>query len=262
VRAPFGGQAPSGIPLELVSDAVLGDVDTIELACLWSDELGTADAWYRLLNVGVPIAPSAGTDAMVDFFRTMAIGTTRVYVRVPGPLTMDRYLAGLKAGRSFVTNGPLLQFTVGGFAPGDVVTPSDAPIPWELHVASSLPFNRVEVLVNGEVVWSQEGPMQPGAQSYRGTLKAPSGGWIAARAHGGAIAWPAMDSYPFAHTAPLWFGSIGSTDAVAAGNAAKELMAALDVAEQRVQQSYGEAPATTILGRIKDARQKLGAYLR
>ncbi len=47
-RAPFGGDAPRGIPLELVSDAVLGDVDTIELACLWSDELGTADAWYRL----------------------------------------------------------------------------------------------------------------------------------------------------------------------------------------------------------------------
>lgn len=38
VRAPFGGEAPRGLPLELVSDAVLGDVDTIELACLWSDE--------------------------------------------------------------------------------------------------------------------------------------------------------------------------------------------------------------------------------
>jgi TolB protein len=75
VRAPFAGKSPTGVPLELVSDAVLGDVDTIELACLWSDELGTADTWYRLLNVGAPIVPSAGTDAMVDFFRTMAIGT-------------------------------------------------------------------------------------------------------------------------------------------------------------------------------------------
>jgi hypothetical protein len=30
------------------------------------------------------VTPSAGTDAMVDFFRTMAIGTTRVYVQRAG----------------------------------------------------------------------------------------------------------------------------------------------------------------------------------
>ncbi|HUE88309.1 MAG TPA: CehA/McbA family metallohydrolase [Vicinamibacterales bacterium] len=262
VRAPFGGDAPRGIPLELVSDAVLGDVDTIELACLWSDELGTADAWYRLLSVGVPIAPSAGTDAMVDFFRTMAIGTTRVYVKVPGPLTMEGYLAGLKAGRSFVTNGPLLRFTVGGAEPGDVVKPTDAPTAWELQVASSLPFERVEVLINGQVVWSGDGLTQPGTQTYRGTVTAPAGGWMAARVHGGVTAWPAMDSYPFAHTAPLWFGSIGSTDAAAASAAARELLAALDVAEQRVRQSYGETPTPTLLGRINDARLKLAIHAR
>jgi TolB protein len=262
VRAPFAGKAPTGIPLELVSDAVLGDVDTIELACLWSDELGTADAWYRLLNVGVPIAPSAGTDAMVDFFRTMAVGTTRVYVKVPGQLTMDRYLAGLKGGRSFVTNGPLLQFTVAGAEPGDVIKPSNGSTSWELHVASSLPFEKVEVLVNGEVVWASQGRTQAGAQTHRGTLTAPAGGWIAARVHGGVNAWPAMDSYPFAHTAPVWIGSVGSTDPAAARRAAGDLIMALEVAEVRVKQAYGDASAPVLLGRIAAARQKLEALVR
>jgi TolB protein len=262
VRTPFGSDTPVGIPLELVSDAVLGDVDTIELACLWSDELGTADAWYRLLNVGVPIAPSAGTDAMVDFFRTMAIGTTRVYVRVPEPLTMDRYLAGLKAGRSFVTNGPLLQFTAGGGEPGDVIKPAAAPTAWRLEVASTVPFERVEVLVNGQVVWTGDGLTQPGAQTYEGTLTAPAGGWIAARVHGGVTVWPAMDSYPFAHTAPIWFGAIGSTDPAAAALAANELLAALDVAEQRVKTAYADTPTPALLGRLRDARQKLAVYTR
>jgi TolB protein len=262
VRTPFGGDTPVGIPLELVSDAVLGDVDTIELACLWSDELGTADAWYRLLNVGVPIAPSAGTDAMVDFFRTMAIGTTRVYVRVPEPLTMDRYLAGLKAGRSFVTTGPLLQFTAGGREPGDVVPPAAGPTAWQLQVASAVPFERVEVLVNGQVVWTGDGLAQPGAHTYEGMLTPPAGGWIAARVHGGVTAWPAMDSYPFAHTAPIWFGAIGSTHPAAAALAAKELLAALDVAEQRVKTSYAETPTPTLLGRLRDARQKLAVHTR
>jgi TolB protein len=262
VRAPFAGKAPTGIPLELVSDAVLGDVDTIELACLWSDELGTADAWYRLLNVGVPIAPSAGTDAMVDFFRTMAIGTTRVYVKVPGELTMDRYLAGLKSGRSFVTNGPLLQFTLNGAEPGDVVKPSSGSTSWELQVASGLPFERVEILVNGEVVWTGPGLTEAGAQTHRGTLTVPAGGWIAARVHGGVTAWPAMDSYPFAHTSPVWIGSIGSTDPAAARRAAGELLMALEVAEGRVKQAYGDASAPVLLGRIAAARQKLEPLVR
>ena len=262
VRTPFSDKSPIGIPLELVSDAVLGDVDTIELACLWSDELGTADAWYRLLNVGIPIAPSAGTDAMVDFFRTMAIGTTRVYVKVPEPITLERYLAGLKAGRSFVTNGPLLQFRVGAVEPGGVISATDSPAAWTLSVASALPFERVEVLVNGEVVWSGEGLKQAGTQTYRGTATAPAGGWIAARIHGGVTAWPAMDSYPFAHTAPLWFGAIGSIDHTAARRAASDLLAALKVAEGRVQQAYAEAPAKTLLGRIAAARQKLEELTR
>ena len=262
-RTPFGGDAPRGIPLELVSDAVLGDVDTIELACLWSDELGTAEAWYRLLNVGARVMPSAGTDAMVDFFRTMAMGTTRVYVRVPGSFTMERYLEGLKAGRSFVTTGPLLQFRVGGREPGETLTPAGGgQTPWELSVASAVPVDKVEILINGEVVWSGQGAKAGSLQTYSGSIVIPAGGWIAARAHGGTTEWPAMDSYPFAHTAPLWFGSAGSTDPAAASKAATDLLAALTVAEARIKQSYGETDTPVLLGRIAQARQKLQGLVR
>lgn len=260
-RTPFGEKGPSGLPLELVSDAVLGDVDTIELACLWSDELGTAEAWYRLLNVGATVAPSAGTDAMVDFFRTMAIGTTRVYVKVAPPVTMERYLAALKAGRSFVTTAPLVQFTVGGVEPGDVVRP-DGQRAWTLDVSSTVPYERAEILVNGEVVWSGPGLAKAGTQSARGSLTLPSGGWIAARVHGGATTWPGMDSQPFAHTAPVWIGAIGRTDSAAAKRAATDLLAALDVAEGRVRQAYRDAPAATLLGRISAARDKLAPLAR
>ena len=256
-RAPFGGKTPTGVPLELVSDAVLGDVDTIELACLWSDELGTSDVWHRLLNVGVPLAPSAGTDAMVDFFRTMAIGTTRVYVHVPQPFTFERYLAALKAGRSFVSTGPLLQFSVDNAMPGDAIKASGGSVAWTLSVASALPFERVEVLVNGEVVWDGAGLDKPGTQTFKGTVKTPAGGWIAARVRGGTTEWPAMDSFPFAHTAPIWFGSIGSTDRAAAQRAAVDLLAALDVAESRIRDAYKEVSTPILLGRINAARQKL-----
>ena len=261
-RAPFGGEEPRGLPLELVADAILGDVDTIELACLWSDELGTADAWYRLLNVGARVAPSAGTDAMVDFFRTMAIGTTRVYVRVPGPLTMEGYLEGLRAGRSFVTTGPLLHLRVAGQGPGDVLKPSGGEVAWELNIGTAVPFEQIEILVNGEVIWSAEGQREPGWRTFTGTLAAPAGGWIAARVRGETSEWPSMDSYPFAHTAPVWIGSAGSTDPSVASKAAKDLLAALTVAEARVRRSYEGTETPVLLGRIGEARKKLQALVR
>jgi TolB protein len=150
-----------------------------------------------------------------------------------------------------------MQFTVDNVEPGGVVKSSDVNTPWALNVATAAPFERVEILVNGEVAWSAEGLREAGTKTYRGSVKTPSGGWIAARVHGGTTTWPAMDSYPFAHTAPVWFGAVGSTDPAAAGRAAVDLLAALDVAEARVQQAYKEAPATTILVRIAEARKKL-----
>jgi TolB protein len=176
---------------------------------------------------------------------------------------MERYLDGLKAGRSFVTNGPLLQFRVADRQPGDVLaTPAGADLAWQLDVASAVPFARVEILVNGEVVWSGDGLQQPGSRTYRGTGPAPAGGWIAARVHGGSMAWPGMDSYPFAHTAPLWVGTAGSVDPAAGARAAKDLLAALDVAEERIARSYEGVETPALLGRIARARAKLRGMLQ
>jgi hypothetical protein len=66
-----------------------------------------------------------------------------------------------------------------------------------------------------------------------------------------------MDSFPFAHTAPIWFGSIGSTERATAQRAAVDLLAALDVAESRIRDAYKDVPAPILLGRLNAARQKL-----
>jgi TolB protein len=83
-RDPFTEEDISSIPKSLVADAVLGEVDLIELGCLWTDEIGTAALWHNLLNVGVVVAASAGSDVMNDFYRTMPIGAKRVYVKPDG----------------------------------------------------------------------------------------------------------------------------------------------------------------------------------
>jgi TolB protein len=250
------------IPLGFVADAVQGQVNAIELACLWSDERGSAEMWYRMLNVGVPMALTAGTDVMNNLYRTMAIGTTRVYVKPEQPLSQASYFAALRAGRSFVSNGPMLEFTVGTAGPGQTVTGSSSAQRWELRVHSAVPVDTVEIVVNGVVVERRGGFTAPGSQRYSGSITLPEGGWIAARATGpGTKAWPAMDSYAYAHTSPIWIGRVGSTDASARRVAARDLLRALDIAEQAVDIGYADADHPRLRAHYAAARTTIQAWL-
>ena len=84
----------------MVADGVLGAFDLLEVACLWSDEIGTSRLWYRFLNIGVPIAPSGGTDVMNNLYRTMAVGTTRVYAYTGGATDSEIALTSARPARA------------------------------------------------------------------------------------------------------------------------------------------------------------------
>lgn len=257
---PFTEGALGSIPVELIPDAVLGDLDGIEVACLWSDERGTAEVWHRLLSLGVPIVPTAGTDVMTDFFRTMAVGTTRVYAQVGASRDYRDYLSALDEGRSFVTNGPLIDFRVAERRPGEVARPG--VVPWSLEVHSAVAVDTVEILINGRVAWRNTGPSWTGRQAYSGTMRLPQAGWVAVRAIGGPItAWPAMDSYAFAHTAPVWIGEVGSTDPETERAAARDLLRALDVAEADLLAGYEGEDIPRLRARFSEARAALEARL-
>jgi TolB protein len=253
---PAGGGEPKGLPLELVPDALDGDVDALEIACLWSDEMGTTEVWYRLLNLGLPIAPSGGSDTMHNFHRTMAIGATRVYACPDGP-GMTAYLDAVRRGRSFVSTGPMLDLKVAGQAPGGVVAAGVRSVDWTLDAASPTPVETVELLVNGRVVWSSEGLTAAGLRRYSGRIDVPEGGWIAARIHGGPSAWPTQDSYPFAHTAPVWLGRAGSTDPAARRAAAADLERWMDVASKRLAIGYPDEAGVRLKARFETARTTL-----
>ena len=80
---------------------------------------------------------------------------------------------------------------------------------------------------------------------------------MAARVRGGAVQWPAMDSYPFAHTAALWFARVGSTDPEAARTAARDLLAWMDVADARLAEGYAGAEIPVLRERFASARRML-----
>ena len=260
---PFSEQGLSSIPISLVPDAVHGAFDLLELVCLWSNESGTTELWYRLLNAGFPVMPSGGTDAMMDLHRTMAVGSARVYVHPNGPLTFASYLAALKAGRSFVTTGPMVEFTLGDSRPGEVLAAGGREVAFSLGVHSAMPVDSISVVVNGRTEWTGRAEAAPFSRNYSGKIRVPAGGWAGARIVGPQVdRWPAMASRTFAHTAPIWIGSRGSTEPAARRDASRDLLRALENAEARLDAGYAGSPIPVLKGHFSSARARLTALTR
>ncbi|MFN2100048.1 CehA/McbA family metallohydrolase [Altererythrobacter sp. MF3-039] len=257
---PFADLAANELPLELVIDGILTDGIAIELVCQWTSPLGTAEAWYRFLNLGKPMPITSGTDMFTNFYRTPAIGTARSYVPATGSEDeLHAVIEQVRDGRGFVTTGPALLFEVDGNEPGDVIASGSRT--WSLELASVRPVERVEIVVNGEVVETRKGFAGGGSKAYSGMIDLPEGGWIAARAVGGETGWPIMSFAHFAHSNPLWIGSKGSTNPVAAQSAARDLMKALDYAEKEFVDNYGANIPQGLVARIRAARAKLEPML-
>ncbi|MEE4659994.1 MAG: CehA/McbA family metallohydrolase [Halieaceae bacterium] len=254
---PFDDFDANPIPLELVSDGVLSEEMGLELVCAWTTPLANAAVWYRLLNIGKPVYATSGTDAFVDFQRTPAMGTARLYTPDPsGNNRLQDVLQNTREGRSFLTTGPALLFSIGdGIEPGGVIAPGEQP--WAVTLAAAEPVEAVEIVVNGTVVQRLEGIAAGATRRYRGSVFLPAGGWVAARAHGGVAGWPGMSADQFAHSSPIWIEARGSVHPPAAKAAAADLLRAIDHAEQQARKGYGDTPIPMMLGRFDAAREAL-----
>ena len=191
---------------EFPVNAALGNIDYYDVMCIWSDEYVSAKVWYRVLNLGFRVPASAGTDAMTNYWRAPAIGTTRVYVRSPSPLTYEQWIRGLTAGRSFVTNGPLVFMRVEGREPGEeLALPAgrETTVRVEVDAKSILPMDTLDIVQNGKVVRSIK-PSDPYRVKFADSVPVERSGWIAARVTGPERQHLLMDSYVYAHTNPVY----------------------------------------------------------
>lgn len=232
----------------------------LELVCAWTSSLGTAELWYRLLNIGQPVAAMSGTDSWVDFHRTPAVGTGRAYIRPINEVGVaDPVVAGAIAGRSFLTTGPALLFSMdNGAQPGDIT--SGGKESYTLVLTSSVAIDKVQIIVNGLVVEALAGIEAGETKSYSGVVDLPRGGWVAARAYSDqqrTDSWPSMHARPFAHSSPIWIAEIGSTEKNARNAAIVDLLLGIDAAEKKAKKAYGERPMPRLYQRFEDARNAL-----
>jgi dipeptidyl aminopeptidase/acylaminoacyl peptidase len=200
---PFDASTPltSALPI----DVALGKVDYLEVMG-FSNHLITAAVWYRLLNCGFRVPAGAGTDAFPNFAMLRGpVGLERVYVQAGPALDHERFLAGLTAGRTFVTNGPLLSFAVAGHGPGEDISLA-APRALSAHVTlrSIVPVDHLELIGNGEVVASIPLRDDRTAADTTLTVMARGSGWFLLRAYGDGPREPVLDLYPYASTSPVY----------------------------------------------------------
>jgi hypothetical protein len=171
-----------------------GKVDFAEI--LQFNQLGL-DLYYEFLNLGFPLTASAGSD--VPWGGTM--GESRVYAYLgEQPFTADAWFKAVDDGRTFVSNGPMLEFHVDDALPGDTINVS-ANKP--LHVTARAwghtgrtTLTKLEVIHLGGV--AKEATSEEGAEELSLDLDIDSahGGWIAARAY-------ALEGTS-AHTTPVY----------------------------------------------------------
>ncbi len=103
--------------------------DSFDAAEIFNGEFGEGDAQaiqqiFKFWNEGKRyIAVGSSDDHDWLDFRYERYGRPRTYVRVEGELTVEKWIAALKAGRAFTTYGPLVNFTAqnGTVISGDTV---------------------------------------------------------------------------------------------------------------------------------------------
>ena len=204
--APGHAGAPP-ITTELPADVALGKVDYMEIVG-FSDHRATAGVWYRLLNLGFRLPAAGGTDAMANFASLRGpVGMNRVYVRVPaGSTDPQHWLEGLRRGRTFATNGPLLQFELAGRLPGDEIAIAAPARGLAFHAVmrSIVPVDHLEVVCNGAVVRKLPLVGTRRAATVSGKLPVSRSGWCVLRAATDEAHYPILDNYAYATTSPVY----------------------------------------------------------
>lgn len=154
--------------------------------------LHAQDVYHALLEAGLRLPPSAGG------------GGDRVHVQLDGPFDAGEWWRGLREGRSFVSNGPLLIVRADGNWPGHVFRAEEntpLSIRVDAEVWSREAIEAIEVVRDGRVVRSF-GPgstKPPGPIARQVVLNFERSGWFLVRA---VAAVPG--TFRFGSTAPFY----------------------------------------------------------
>jgi hypothetical protein len=186
---------------EALAAMVLGKIDAWEVTHFDDPEPAVLADWYRLLDCGfrITLVAASGKDS-----NARVLGSVRTYawLRPEDPPDYAIWVEAIRAGRTFVTNGPLLSLSVEDQGPGAVLTGTDRPLRIRADAQSGVPFDQIEVLAGSEVRAAKSTSGDRLRASVETELPVTGPTWIAARCWGRDRLLDGQCA--FAHTSPVY----------------------------------------------------------
>lgn len=191
----------NGQGMEAPVAAALGKVDAMNLFDPWWNDV-EYDLWYRMLNTGARLPASTGSDWFV-------CSANRVYSHANAQFNYREWLESVRAGRTFITNGPALSVRVNDLEPGATIRVDrgsrvHVQIDWQSHH----PIHRIELIQNGSAVERRDFPEGSAGGSLNFELSVASDGWIAARL--GSSSRDSFGQALWSHTSPVYLDTGGT----------------------------------------------------
>jgi len=177
----------------LALDVPLGVVDFLEIL-----QMGTLNTsyLYDFLNLGYKLLPAAGSD--YPFIHIA--GSERTYVQLPGKFSPQAWFEAWKSGRSFVSNGPVLEFSVNGETQKSELNIQRGQ---RVKISATAAVNpdmdslsRLELVVHGKVVKTVSSDAGSESLQLDYDFQPRESLWLAIRAYG--------KEYRVAHSAPVY----------------------------------------------------------
>ncbi|MFF1832483.1 CehA/McbA family metallohydrolase [Paenarthrobacter sp. NPDC058040] len=225
-------------------------IDAIESVATDSDP-GFAH-YYRYLSAGYRVPIVGGTDKMSN---DVPIGLSRTYVRIDAndDFGYESWCNALKAGRSYMTSGPILDFYVNGAAIGDTLRLPERgdQVTVQARARSILPMYQLEIVHSGHVVASTEKESGSFELELEVDIDVNSPGWMAARVGGGGPEHLTRhrDEWKrsiMAHSSPIYL-ACGDRESAADKEALEHIGAQVERARSYVLHRHGTSTEPDVL---------------
>jgi hypothetical protein len=155
------------------------------------------------------------------------VGAIRTYVRTDATAAPpeEAWAEAVRAGRTFATSGPILDLSVDGHEPGEVIRmpASGGRLEVRARARAAQPIvDAIEIVRNGRVVAGEAAASSTSVLEVATTIEVDGGSWIAARSLSSHVVRSAFATAMAAHTSPVYvevtdhpIGSVADTEAIA-----------------------------------------------
>lgn len=200
-----------GMTLDVFDDKV--DFMEILQTCIDGGPLET-EHYYNFLNLGFPITATAGSDfPWCGYSRyedeessrewDAQIGNVRFYTYTGDDYSFENWKSGVRKGRTFVSNGPILDLKINDQLPGSVIDLREGD---EIEISvtaygheEQVPLELLQLIGHSNILDSISSGKSSGDKeelTLQKTINVQKGIWIAARVKAGPL--------QYAHTTPIY----------------------------------------------------------